>query len=54
MTDRILQKDSSMTTARYSISYRATRPGKISIEWITEKSFDADCGGVALEAASLS
>ncbi|WP_436519728.1 hypothetical protein [Actinoplanes sp. HUAS TT8] len=54
VTDRIVQRGTAMTTARYSISYRATRPGKISIEWITEKSFDADCGGVALQAATLS
>jgi hypothetical protein len=54
VTDRLTGPDSSMTTARYSISYRATRPGKISIEWITEKATGSGCGGVALEAASLS
>lgn len=54
LTDRITENDSTMTTARYTISYRATKPGKISVEWITEKSFDSDCGGVALQAATLS
>ncbi|BCY07991.1 hypothetical protein L3i22_030790 [Actinoplanes sp. L3-i22] len=53
VTSRIVEEKSSMTTAKYTISYRSTKPGKISIEWITEKSFDSDCGGVALEAATL-
>jgi hypothetical protein len=53
ITSRIVQHSSSLATSRYTISYRSTRPGKISIEWITEKAFDTDCGGVALEAATL-
>jgi hypothetical protein len=54
VTARLTQHGSSMATTKYTIDYRATGPGKISIEWITEKSYDADCGGVALEAATLS
>ncbi|GIF03772.1 hypothetical protein [Actinoplanes siamensis] len=53
VTSRLDQRGSSLRTAKYTVSYRATGPGKISIEWITEKSFDDDCGGVALEAATL-
>lgn len=54
VTSRLAGRGDALTTARYTVSYRATKPGKISIEWITEKSFDEDCGGVALEAATLS
>lgn len=54
VTSDLTEQDDKMTTAKVAISYRSTKPGKISIEWITEKSFDSDCGGVALQAATLS
>ncbi|MFC6565344.1 hypothetical protein [Actinoplanes utahensis] len=47
-------RDTSMATSAYVISYQASRTGKISVEWITGASFDAKCGGVALQAATLS
>ncbi|KUL27450.1 MULTISPECIES: hypothetical protein [Actinoplanes] len=53
VTTRLTQRGTSLATKQYTVDYRATGPGKISIEWITEKSFDTDCGGVALQAATL-
>ncbi|MEV6343665.1 hypothetical protein [Actinoplanes sp. NPDC051851] len=53
VTTTFEQKGTSMATARYTVSYRASATGKISIEWITDKSYDEDCGGVALQAATL-
>lgn len=46
-------REESMETSAYVISYQASRTGKISVEWITGASFDAKCGGVALQAATL-
>lgn len=43
-----------MATAAYVVSYRASGTGKILIKWITGAAFDEDCGGVALQAATLS
>ncbi len=54
VTVRLTQRGGSLATRKYTVDYRATGPGKISIEWITEKSYGADCGGVALQAATLS
>ncbi|WP_229074555.1 hypothetical protein [Actinoplanes sp. DH11] len=54
VTDTWEQRGGSMATAAYTVSYTASGTGKISIKWITDESFDADCGGVALQAATLS
>ena len=53
VTTEMTQRGSSLETAKYTIDYQATKAGKISIEWITDESFAADCGGVALQAATL-
>jgi hypothetical protein len=47
------QRSSTMTTAVFTITYRAPRKGTLKLNWVTEASFNSDCGGVALEAATL-
>ena len=47
------QRGGSMSTAVFTITYRAPRNGKLQLTWVTEASFNSDCGGVALEAATL-
>jgi hypothetical protein len=54
VTDTVEQTGASMTTIAYTVSYSATGTGKISVKWITDESFSEDCGGVALQAATLS
>lgn len=54
VTDSWEQTGDSMATAFYTVSYTASGTGKISLKWITDESFDEDCGGVALQAATLS
>ncbi|MEU4695420.1 hypothetical protein [Actinoplanes sp. NPDC023714] len=54
VTDSWEQSGDSMATAAYTVSYTASGTGKISIKWITDESFDTDCGGVSLQAATLS
>ncbi|MFC7534361.1 hypothetical protein [Actinoplanes sp. GCM10030250] len=54
VTDRITHRGSGITTASYTVNYRATGTGKISVKWITEESYGEDCGGVVLYAAALS
>ena len=46
-------RSADMRTAVYTVKYRAAASGTVKLSWITEKSFDADCGGVALQAATL-
>ena len=43
----------SLSTAVFVVTYRAPKDGTLNLSWITEESFDADCGGVALQAATL-
>ncbi|GGN62733.1 hypothetical protein GCM10010112_21240 [Actinoplanes lobatus] len=54
VTDILENREPTMTTAAYVISYQASGTGKISVEWITGATFDDTCGGVALQAATLS
>ncbi|MEV6305229.1 hypothetical protein AB0M02_37855 [Actinoplanes sp. NPDC051861] len=54
VTDRITERGSGITTASYTVNYRATGTGKISVKWITEESYGGACGGVVLYAATLS
>jgi hypothetical protein len=37
----------------FILTYRAPRDGSLKLNWTTEQSFSQDCGGVALEAATL-
>jgi hypothetical protein len=42
-----------LDTAVFTITYRATTSATINLRWYTDRSFDDDCGGVALQAATL-
>jgi hypothetical protein len=50
---RLEQRSSSLATRVFILTYRAPRDGTLKLNWITERSFSKDCGGVALEAATL-
>jgi hypothetical protein len=47
------ERSNNLDTAVFVITYRAPKNGKINLSWITEEAFSQDCGGVALEAATL-
>lgn len=47
-------RESSLETAVFTVTYRTDRSGTLALSWVTERSFDDDCGGVALQAATLS
>ncbi|OJF11443.1 hypothetical protein BG844_26300 [Couchioplanes caeruleus subsp. caeruleus] len=47
------ERGSNLATVAFVVTYRAPKSGKINLSWVTEDSFDSDCGGVALEAATL-
>ncbi|GAA3960711.1 hypothetical protein [Actinoplanes auranticolor] len=52
-TSTFEERSNNLDTAVFVITYRAPRNGKINLSWITEEAFSQDCGGVALEAATL-
>jgi hypothetical protein len=52
-TGRLAQREDLLSTAVFVITYRAPRDGTLQLSWITEESFSDDCGGVALQAATL-
>jgi hypothetical protein len=52
-TGRLEQRDNQLSTAVFVVTYRAPKDGTLRLSWITEESFDDDCGGVALQAATL-
>jgi len=47
------ERTNNLDTAVFVVTYRAPKNGKINLSWITEEAFDQNCGGVALEAATL-
>ena len=47
------QRDDLLSTAVFVVTYRAPRDGTLRLSWNTEESFSSDCGGVALQAATL-
>ena len=47
------QRGNGFRSVVYTISYRAPKAAKISLKWVTQAAFGDDCGGVALEAATL-
>ena len=47
------ERSNNLDTAVFTITYRAPKAGKINLSWLTDASFNQDCGGVALEAATL-
>jgi hypothetical protein len=52
-TSTFEERSNNLDTAVFVITYRAPKNGKINLSWITEEAFSQDCGGVALEAATL-
>jgi hypothetical protein len=52
-TSTFEERSNNLDTAVFVITYRAPKTGKINLSWITEEAFSQDCGGVALEAATL-
>jgi hypothetical protein len=51
--ERLEQREGSLATAVFTVTYRAPKDGTLKLNWVTEEAFDSDCGGVALEAATL-
>jgi hypothetical protein len=49
----IEQRASKLTSTVFVLTYRAPKNGTLTLNWVTEASFNTDCGGVALEAATL-
>ncbi|GAB1640948.1 hypothetical protein [Krasilnikovia sp. MM14-A1259] len=47
------QRRGDLDTAVFTVTYRAPKDGTLKLTWTTEKSFNPDCGGVALQAATL-
>jgi hypothetical protein len=37
----------------FTLTYKAARPGTLQVTWVTDASYDASCGGVAIQAATL-
>ncbi|AGL17329.1 hypothetical protein [Actinoplanes sp. N902-109] len=52
-TATFTQRGGGLGTTAFVITYRAPRTGKLTLSWLTDDSFDDNCGGVALEAATL-
>jgi hypothetical protein len=52
-TSTFEERGNNLDTAVFVITYRAPKNGKINLSWVTEQAFSSDCGGVALEAATL-
>jgi hypothetical protein len=52
-TSTFEERSNNLDTAVFVITYRAPKNGKINLSWTTEEAFSRDCGGVALEAATL-
>lgn len=50
---RLEERGSRLATAVFRVTYRAPKDGTLKLTWVTEESFDAGCGGVALQAATL-
>jgi len=47
------QRPATLATTVFVVTYRAPKSGTLNLNWITEEAFSSDCGGVALEAATL-
>lgn len=51
---KLEQRENSLATAVFVVTYRAPRDGKLNLNWVTEETFgSAQCRGVALQAATL-
>jgi hypothetical protein len=47
------QRANSLLTSVFVVTYRAPKDGRLNLNWVTDTAFNSDCGGVALEAATL-
>ena len=47
------ERGASLDTTVFIVTYRAPKDGTLKLNWVTEQAFGNDCGGVALEAATL-
>ena len=47
------ERTTNLDTAVFVVTYRAPKNGKLNLSWITEEAFSQNCGGVALQAATL-
>jgi hypothetical protein len=52
-TSTFEERTNNLDTAVFVITYRAPKNGKINLSWVTDEAFSQNCGGVALEAATL-
>lgn len=52
-TATFTQQEKSLATTALVVTYRAPKSAKLNLTWSTDAAFDDDCGGVALEAATL-
>lgn len=52
-TSTFEERSNNLDTAVFVITFRAPKNGKLNLSWITEEAFSQDCGGVALQAATL-
>ncbi len=43
----------TLDTSVFTVTYRAPKKATLKVDWVTEKSYDSSCGGVALQAATL-
>jgi hypothetical protein len=51
---KLEQRDNSLATAVFVVTYRAPKDGTLKLSWVTEETFGGEeCRGVALEAATL-
>jgi hypothetical protein len=50
---RLEQRGNTLLTAVFTVTYRAPKDGRLNLNWVTEAAFNSDCGGVALQAATL-
>jgi hypothetical protein len=51
---KLEQRDNSLATAVFVVTYRAPKDSTLKLNWVTEETFGGEeCRGVALEAATL-
>ncbi len=51
---KLEQRENSLATAVFVVTYRAPKDGTLKLNWVTEETFGGEeCRGVALEAATL-
>jgi hypothetical protein len=48
-----LDSRATLDTSVFTVTYRASKKATLKVSWVTEKSYDSSCGGVAMQAATL-